>query len=512
MRLKFTIIFVALLFVFGFAETANATDPDCSSGQIHGIYYMSCFARNSGESDDTGRINRALGSGDRKLIFNEGDYYVSSAINLPGNLILEGTSTGTSSRVNLTASSTSLFKIGPGVNNVTVRDILLSANSQTGTIGILGEGGSTNNCTSGDTGNCSSFNHEFNNIVFSGFGTGIKANALNTGSNAGLWQFDNVKLDHSMFANCLTGVYINSNNSGWQISSIEFFAPANAYGIYIERGAYITIDSLIGNGTFSGTTPQSEALIFMLEHGTTTIRNVISEGFEYDLKVEGVSLTAPIYLLNSIFQNKVDIEGAMVVSTANQFGGEYPGVAHTPMPAASEGAQITSIGDKFCTEGFSFCNSADAKWDIDTASGAVLLFSTGQKRNTTAVPSYFADFMNIESNLELESTTTPLLSVISPTWDRDLLRLGQSNYHYTLSRNVNNGWMRFRGNQSAPYKGYDFDGPVKLPSYTASSLPTVLEVGSLAYCSNCQAGTSPCATGTGGGALALSIGSNWVCK
>jgi hypothetical protein len=505
-------IFVALLFVFGNVGTARATDPDCSSGQIHGIYYMSCFARNTGESDDTGRIGRALGSGNRKLIFNEGDYYVSSVINLPGNLVLEGTSTGTSSRVNLTSSSTALFKIGPGVNGVTIRDINLTASSQSSTIAILGEGGSTNNCTTNDIGNCSSLHHEFKNIAFTGFGVGIKANALNTGINAGLWQFDNVKLDHSSFENCLTGVYINSNNSGWQISGLEFFSPANAYGIYIERGAYITIDSLIGNGTFSGTTPQSEALIFMLRHGTTTIRNIISEGFEYDLKVEGVSLTAPIFLMNSILQDKVDIEGATVVSTANQFGIQYEGTDPTPMPVASEGAQITSIGDKFCTEGFSFCNSADAKWDIDTDTDAVLLFSTGQKQNTTAVPSYLTSFMNIESDLENEATTKPLLSIIAPTWDRDLLRLGQANNYYTLSRNVNNGWMRFRGNQAAPYKGYDFDGPVKLPSYTASTLPTVLETGSLTYCSNCQAGTSPCATGTGGGALALSVGSSWVCK
>jgi len=110
----------------------------------------------------------------------------------------------------------------------------------------------------------------------------------------------------------------------------------------------------------------------------------------------------------------------------------------------------------------------------------------------------------------------PMFSIMADTSAaRPLLRLGfrysPYEYYYDIRRNQTNGYLEFVGNQSDPHKGYSFNGPVQLPRYTVSTLPTPQVDGSLAYCENCVAGSNPCA-GSGGGALALSIGSNWVCK
>ncbi|MET0753908.1 MAG: hypothetical protein ABWZ66_11065 [Pyrinomonadaceae bacterium] len=503
MRLKLTMIFIALLFVFGNAGTARATDPDCNSaGQIHGIYYMSCFARNSGETDDTLRIRRAVNAiPSGKLIFNEGDYTVSDTIDLHGNLFIEGTSANTlvnsiptSSHIRLTVANKAIFKIGEGIFDVVIRDLGLSASSTTGTIGIQGEGAYP----------AASAHFEFKNLRFTGFNWGIKVRATDSGRN---FQFDNVKLDHSLFEGCLVGVYVDSYNSGWQISSIEFVAGTGAYGVWFENVTYSTINSMIGNGAFSGTTPLAESLIYVKEHANLSIQNCVSEGFKNDIKVEGNSPNNPIQLISNFFQDKVEIENASVLSTGNQFGVQV-GSAQAPQPVAKGYTRVTSVGDKFCSEGASNCSTGG--WVLQN--DAVLLFGSYQTKNSTAVPTFMNSYLNIENDLPFESLDKPLLSIIAPTYARALLKLGQSNYNYTLSRSGTNGWLTFEGNQGAPYRGYSFDGPVKLPTYTVTTLPTVLAAGELSYCSNCQAGTSPCAAGTGGGALALSNGSSWVCK
>ena len=39
------------------------------------------------------------------------------------------------------------------------------------------------------------------------------------------WQFDNVKMTHCSFETNLVGIEINSNNSGWNMSSSGFIVP-----------------------------------------------------------------------------------------------------------------------------------------------------------------------------------------------------------------------------------------------------------------------------------------------
>ncbi len=504
MKLRFTYILVALFLLFGIAGKAYATDPDCdSNGKIHGIYYMSCFARLSGETTDDERIQRAVNAiPSGKLIFNEGLYTVDNTVTLHAYLTLEGTSTNTLAETSVPTSSnikmignTAIFELGDTDYDVAIRDLGLSATSRTGTIGILGRGSYPG----------AGLHFKFSNIRFTNFQFGIKVEAQDTNHE---FQFDNVQVDHCVFEYNDTGIYIDSYNSGWQISSLEFVMGAGQVGVDIVRNSYTEINSMIGNGTFSA--PFAHALLRVKEHGNLSINNCVSEGVEFDLKVEGLSLNYPIYLYNNTFQGKVDISTATVYATANQYGLQYPntGNIQSPMPVARNDAQVYSFGEKFCFEGSSGCTTSG--WQFKT--GGNMIASSDKYKNYWARPSFFDNVLRVNTDDGYNSLDNPLVSIIAPTYGgKALLRLGQTDYHYTLSRNGTNGWLDFKGNQSAPYTGFSFNGPVKLPSYTQSGLPAILENGTMVFCSNCQANNAAC-SGSGNGALAVAVNSAWVCK
>lgn len=509
-RFTMTAMMMSIVIMCGFAAgnralaqgAINCTPPTTG---VSRVYYTSCFPRQGGETTDHQRVQRAVNTiPTGKLIFNEGYYVFSDTVVLRPFLILEGTSTSTlaeagypsGSHIKMTASNKAIFKIGENIYDVVIRDMGLSASSANGTIGILGEGALPN----------ASLNFEFNNIRFSGFQYGIKVEALDSGHG---FQFDNVKVEHCSFEGNSTGIYIDSYNSGWQIHSIEFYMGANQVGIDIVRNSYSDIDSLIGNGTAPGTTPAA-VLTRIKEHGNLRISNSVSEGVEFDLKIEGLWTIYPIHLDNNTFQDKVEVSGATVVATSNQYGLQYPavGLGPSPQPVAKNSSRIYSYGEKFCFDGLSGC--ATGGWVFQT--GAYMVASNNDYGNYWSQPSTFENVIRVNTNDPYNGLDNPLVSIIAPTYGgKALLRLGQTTAYYTLSRNPNNGWLDFKGNQGTPYVGYNFNGPVKLPSYAQSGLPTVLENGSLVFCSDCAANTSPCAGG-GGGTLAISISSQWVCK
>jgi len=481
---------------------------------------MSCFDRSSGETDDTGRIQRAVDAiPSGKLIFNEGSYLVSNTINLDyldSFLVIEGTSTNnlvgsvtTSSHIRMTATNKAIFKIGENVFDVTIRDLGLSADSNTGTVGILAQGTYVSPTVA-----TSSLHFEFSNIRFTGFAYGIKAEALDANKQ---WQFDSVKVSHCEFEGDTTGILVDSTNSGWQISGLEMYIPNAGIGIQINNNSYSTIDSVIGNGPSMGI---GDSLIYIKSHGVMRISNCVAEIVSYDIRVDGPSLAFPIYLESNTFQNQVDVSKATVVSIGNQFGIENPaqGVSQSPMPKARNGAYITSLSDKFCMNfaepspqppGRVPCVDGDWKFETD----AQMLYSTGEFKNTTSRRTFMSNYLAIQTDLYFDPFDQPLLSIFTnlPPNNKPLLRLGQAGYQYTLKMDDATKWLKFEGNQTAPNVGFSFNGPVKLPSYGQSGLPTSTANGSMVFCTDCLPNTTPC-QGGGGGALALSVSGGWSCK
>lgn len=362
----------------------------CSSGKINGIFHTSCYPWQSGDgtlnvvsqpggstvskNNDRPRLQRALNDALGRIVFDEADYFINDELIVYSYRTIVGTGRSSylgtintsnplhpSSKIVQITNNKAVFKIGTAVQDVSIRDLALVAGyDTTGTIGILAEG-------SGGGGNASLF-FQFSNLKFSNFSKGIYVKATDNE-----WQFDNIRLDHSMFEWCDTAVHINSYNSGWSVTSIDLLVPEDGYGFYLERSTYSSFDLIIGNGPFSEN--YATALFYVKDHGNLSIRNTVSERFDLDINIDGNSITGtgrnfPILLQNNHFMNGIEIKDSTVVSVANQFGFGEGNVS-----ALAKGtAQIYSLGDKFCFEGVS-CET-DKTYTVQD--DAVLLFGSNK--------------------------------------------------------------------------------------------------------------------------------------
>ncbi|MBP6005127.1 MAG: hypothetical protein KA746_16990 [Pyrinomonadaceae bacterium] len=505
------------------ATNASAQGTGCSGGKRAGIYYTDCFPKNPAAPDDTDRLQFAIdtivatvgpggavNTGSGKLIFNEGTYEISNALKLNSNLILEGTSssigaTTTSSRINLTVTANTVFKsvflINGGVAEVAIRDLGLSTPrgpNQTdrptaGTVGI--EGYNTNLVTS-------SANFQFSNLNISGFEKGIY---IHTWQNLDKFQFDNVRLDRASFIHCGTAIELDSSDTGWTMNNINIVSRKNDNGINIIKGGYISMNLIVGNG-YTPTVcnpctptnqpiPESGTFVRIRKQGVTSIHNSISENFVKSLDIDTPARDHPILLSNSDWGDAVTINNAIVVSMANMYGNNWK----VSNPVIKGKSNVFSVGDRFCwdlSEPSEFC--ANSKFLVqDTA--------TLLQQNVSSE--------NAEADL-----LKPALKIQQPAINKILLELG--NYTpdgesvYRLKRD-GIGRLSFTSDKPAisPWKGYNFDGPVRLQSYELAimgGLGTVSN-GDMVYCSNCAPSTTPCQTG-GGGALAIFVNGQWSCK
>ncbi|HMS39964.1 MAG TPA: hypothetical protein PKE69_07055 [Pyrinomonadaceae bacterium] len=517
----FLVIAIALLSVM--VSKLNAQTCG-TNGQLNGVFYMVCFSRLSGETTDTQRIRRALDAvevnGGGRLVFSlsqygNGTYYVDDTITLDNgnsNLIIEGVTkrsvVGVSaSTIQLKGSGTlenekPLFKIEHNVFDVTIRDIGLAAETKTYTTAILAKNTSSNQSSTG---------FKFSNIVFSRFDKGIHVKSANGTTS---WQFDNVRLDHCSFEYTNTGIQLDADNTGWNMSSIAFNeVPENGYAMKLIRSGYVSMDLIIGNGTCDYNVAQgieppskSETFIYVKHHGNLSIKSSASECFKKGLDLDGQTKTYPVYVVNNVFD--ITIKNTSVVSIANQYGNFW----RVYKPQVSGASDVTSIGDRFCypltddNRPNNYC--ANSKFE--------LIYSPTGPNPTLQIMSNQAE---VDENL-----SKALLKIQNANPNKTLLELGNFNgnfdgngnyihneFNYALKRN-GIGWLSFEASQADPYRGFSFNGPVKLPEYTVSNLPVgIAPSGSMVFCSNCQENTNPC-QGGGNGALAIVIQGQWRCK
>lgn len=546
---------IKIILICGFAvflmATANTYGQTCGNA----ITYTSSYPWVSGhgtlsttygtKNNDWTRLNWLLTNCTGKIIFNEAEYFINQTLPVYGARILEGSGSNTvvsfpSSKIVQTANLP-IFKIGTNVYDVAIRDMALigylairdeeGIDINTNTIGILAEGGTTGNCTPSsnppDTGNCSSIGFQFSNLSFSNLNKGIYVNAVNNE-----WQFDNVRLDHARFYGCIIGVHINSFNSGWNISSLDFHIPegveqgdgesitGKTYGIYLQRSTYTSMDLLIGNGPSSTGPNLATALVYVKEHANLSIQSTVAEGFHDDVIVHGNTRNSPINLMNNSFLNGVRISNATVYSSANQYAVFNN---HGTDAIASGNTQIFSVGDKWCSEG-DYLNCDEAR-GFTLNDNARHIFLSTQNGTKSHVPLFISkDIYTSSDPIINQFTSAPALSLVSPNQSSGpLLRIGRGLYHYDITRNEGGGfdagYLEFQANQSG-YGGYSFktqggtvtvnyNGSVTFGSVTYSALGTPGD-GTMVYCSNCQE-TNPCSSG-GSGAMAKKIAGSWKCN
>lgn len=279
------------------------------------------------------------------------------------------------------------------------------------------------------------------------------------------------------------------------MSSSNFIAPPDGYGIKVLAGGYISMNLLIGNGSANRTQnppiPLSETFIYIKRHNVVSIQNSVGEGYRLGIDLDGqIHKNSPIHLINN--NMNVWIKNSSVVSTGNFYGNAH-GVQELKVEGDSD---VVSIGDRFCYPGSTYCAGSNWKLIIPNPDGPKPTLQVLAHREAGG--------------------NTPMMKIQHPSADKVLLELGNygtdgTPFYYSIKRDAS-GWLSFEGNQGTNYTGYKFNGPVTVPSYTFANLPTNTTLnGSLVFCSNCVENSNPCQSG-GSGAMAAFYNNLWHCK
>ncbi len=346
-----------------------------------GFYNIRDFgAVGDGRTDDTNAFKSAMAvlasNNGGTLTVPDGEYMVNGPIALPSGIVIQGTNglnsmASTSdvtrknpTRITLAGSNRALFKIGECVENVTIRDIELYAQSNDGTSGVEAVGAYT-----------TSQGFVFDRVVFHNFNRGINAYGLpQTNLN---WQFDYVKVNACRFVfNRDTGIFVNTRNTDWKIESSLFVNPRkqpgqNANAMHFERVGMVLIQDTFAGGF---TNALGGTFINILDSGTTTIIGSQCEAMTNSLVYNEVNnpnagdLSYPIMIINSIFENPIVLKARRtLVSTGTLYG---PNTFK-----ADERVRVYSTGDRFCYDGYTLACRGAQKTNFDKAS---VIFLTGQ--------------------------------------------------------------------------------------------------------------------------------------
>src|SRR5262249_26986270 len=187
-------------------------------------------------------VNAAAKTGGGRVVIPPGVFKVSSPIDLPSGVIIEGSGSAYNGfcQILLTTPNQKAFTIGENRRNIKIHDLEIKAQYAStspfrlmeGTIAIAAEGHNLSQPT---------IDVEFRGLTITGFDKGISVE----GSDAkGQWQFDHILVDHCSFYEVRMGIYLNSNNSTfWKISHCNISVISRGYAIYIQRSGPVTIDT-----------------------------------------------------------------------------------------------------------------------------------------------------------------------------------------------------------------------------------------------------------------------------
>ena len=389
--------------------------PDIASGPT-GAYNVKDFgATGDGQNDDTVAVQSALAYLASKnggtLYFPEGDYLVGGTpgfkgIVMPSGVTIQGVAglhTGAAtnnvvkknpSRITLTGSNRSMFKIGECTEEIAFKDIELLANSQMNTVGIEAVGAYN---TSQDL--------TISDAAFSTFWRAIYAHGLpQTDLN---WQFDYIHISRTRFVfNTDAAIYTNIRNTDWRIQDSVFINPRKtatqkADSMMFERAAGILVDNTVGGGfanAIGGT------FLNILDSGNVLVSHSSTESMTNSFVYNEVrnpnagDYSAPVMFLNSAFGDPIVFNARRTfVSTGNLYGASTF--------KANELVRVYSTGDRFCYDGYILGCRGGAKNNFDKAT---VIFMTGQpgEGQVTGHPTFFGTDVQFGAGVQMPSFTS----------------------------------------------------------------------------------------------------------
>lgn len=317
------------------------------------------------------------------LRFPDGDYIVGTtdgntrdpnyqAITLPSGISVVGSGSKASvpgtnlperaspTRIRLRNPNQTIFRIGGCTNQVAVRDLELLGNTAlfgepkrdpTGNYGIEGLGKWSKKGFMGVEEQNSSQIFRFENVTFQNLDRGIYVHNTNEGNCKPAdqvcdgWQFDYVRVDHGLFLNNRTGIWVDTYNTDWKITNSVFSYIASngpGDGIRLQRAGTMLIEQSWGAG-YDYNAGIGGTFVYIDTVGSLTMVNSGSERGKRSLYTNplGAIRTETITMIGSIFGDTVELRGFLnFISTGNQFG---PNTVQADPTVA-----ITSTGDRFC--------------------------------------------------------------------------------------------------------------------------------------------------------------------
>lgn len=352
---------------------------------VPGTYNIKDFgAVGDGKTDDTIAFKSAMAyiasRNGGTLMIPEGDFVVTSPVALPPGLKMQGISAITTlaptnnqvranpSRIKLRGTNRALFMIGECVENISIHDLELFAESDDRTSGIEARGAYG-----------SSQNFYVERVVFQGFNRGFYAHGLPITNFA--WQFDYVKFNHCRFVyNRDAGIYSDVINSDWKVEGSMFLIPkrtvtANANAMHFEHAGAVLVQDTFGGGfanAYGGT------FLDITDSAVVTVLNSQTEQMTASIVYNPAQLpnagdySYPMTLINNVFGHPIIFKSRhTLISTGNLYG---PNTFQ-----ADERLRVYSTGDRFCYDGYTLgCGSAAAAAAVNKFDRATVVFMTGQ--------------------------------------------------------------------------------------------------------------------------------------
>jgi hypothetical protein len=510
-----------------------------------------------GTTDDTQSIRNALlyigAKTGGTLYFPVGRYKVTQTLTLPSGIVLQGANGRTSTSFFLgdanfknqtniiyagnPVTDPAIFRIGELEESIRIKDIELLGTGAQYTYGIEAVGLETS------PGFGTTQLISFENTVFTKFDIGLYVHngepkvgqpaCSGTPATCDEWHFDYVKVDSCQFThNRSAGIHIDTFNTDWNISNTNFGLPKKEAGvdadaIFIRRAGGVNLQTTFAGGD-TPSTPGGDFLDVKGIGGLTIINSgaeALARGLVFGDGAPVGSLSSVITMVNSAMPVELT-KTVNFISTGNHYGGQS-------VVASSEGVRIWSTGDRFCYDS-SFPNPCGVTLPLPAGQKigfqgiGKIMFQTGQPKDgpIPAIPTILNEFINPSDDIVLKATTPHVAGT-----EKILLELGHdvldangdpvldangkpAKFAYHLSRDKDNGYLKFTGTQGSPWQGYIFDSPIRLPTRTLAQIYVdggVAGEGAVIYCKDCIPNTSPCQAG-GTGALAIGSTSQWNCK
>jgi hypothetical protein len=317
------------------------------------------------------------------LLFPDGDYIVGTTdgntrdpkyegITLPSGINIQGASSNasvpstnvptrtSSTRIRLRNDNQTIFRIGGCTNQVRIHDIELLGNSplwgeaersSSGNYGIEAVGKWAINPTNGQNSDNSSQGFKFVNITFQNLEKGIWVHNINENKCdprtqvCNSWHFDYIVVDHCIFFNNNSGIWINTFNTDWRISN-SFFgyiaSRAPGDGIDIARAGTVLIEQTFGGG-YNYDNAIGGTFIWVGTLASLTVIDSESENGQRSIYMypQGATSSLLMNVIGSIFDDKIELSGPMNFVSSGSYYGPNTFVA-------DPGVVVTSTGDRFC--------------------------------------------------------------------------------------------------------------------------------------------------------------------